>query len=203
MTSLSDRALSILHEWVQSESLRRHCYAVSDAMRHFAARYDGDADLWEAVGLLHDFDYERYPNPEQSRTAGHPIVGVEWLRNTGWSEEICRAILSHANYSGVARETELEKTLYAVDELSGFVMAVTRVRPSKSIREVEVAAVRKKMKDKAFARAVSRDDMQNGAAELGLPLDDLIHGVIAALAVDAERLGLAGLPPQVPVSEGN
>jgi putative nucleotidyltransferase with HDIG domain len=189
---LAERALNILHEWVQSESLRRHCYAVADSMRHFAQAQGADADLWEAVGLLHDMDYERHPNQEQSPTDGHPFVGVAWLREQGWSEEICHAILSHADYSGVARETPLERTLYAVDELSGFVMAVARVRPSKSIHEVDVAAVKKKMKDKAFARAVNREDIVRGAAELDMPLENLIDGVITALKADAERLGLAG-----------
>jgi putative nucleotidyltransferase with HDIG domain len=192
MTTLAANALAILHEWVQSESLRRHCYAVADSMRHFAQLRGADADLWEAVGLLHDLDYERHPNQEQSPTEGHPFVAVPWLREHGWSEEVCRAILSHANYASVARETPLERTLYAVDELSGFVMAVARVRPSKSIREVDAAAVKKKMKDKAFARAVSREDIVNGAAELGLPLDDVISEVIVALRADAERLGLVG-----------
>lgn len=190
----AERALGILHEWVQSDSLRRHCYAVADSMKHFAHRAGGDADLWEAVGLLHDMDYERHPNQEQSPTEGHPFVGVAWLREQGWSEEVCRAILSHADYSGVTRETPLEKTLYAVDELSGFVMAVARVRPSKSVHEVDVASVKKKMKDKAFARAVNRDDIVRGATELEMPLEDVIAGVIAALQGDAERLGLAGNP---------
>jgi putative nucleotidyltransferase with HDIG domain len=188
----ADRALVLLHEWVQSESLRRHCYAVADSMRHFAQLLGTDADLWETVGLLHDMDYERYPNQEQSPTEGHPFVGVAALREQGWGEEICRAILSHADYSGVARETPLARTLYAVDELSGFVTAVARVRPSKSIHEVDVAAVKKKMKDKAFARAVNRDDIVRGAAELGMPLEDIIAGVITALKADAERLQLAG-----------
>jgi len=166
---LAERALNILHEWVQSDSLRRHCYAVADSMRHFAQVQGADADLWEAVGLLHDMDYERHPNQEQSPTEGHPFVGVAWLR-----------------------EIPLERTLYAVDELSGFVMAVARVRPSKSIHEVDVAAVKKKMKDKAFARAVNREDIVRGAAELKVPLENLIDGVILALKADAERLGLAG-----------
>ena len=193
MTTLASRALAILHEWVQSESLRKHCYAVADSMRHFAELRGADTDLWEAVGLLHDMDYERHPNLEQSPTEGHPFVGVAWLREQGWSDEICRAILSHANYASVARETPLEQTLYAVDELSGFVIAVARVRPSKSIHEVDVPAVKKKMKDKAFARAVSREDIVRGAEELGIPLDNLIAEVITALAADAERLGLVGL----------
>jgi putative nucleotidyltransferase with HDIG domain len=189
---LAERALNILHEWVQSESLRRHCYAVADSMKHFARLHGADADLWEAVGLLHDMDYERHPNQEQSATEGHPFVGVAWLRENGWSEEVCRAILSHANYAGIAREAPMEKTLYAVDELSGFVMAVARVRPSKSIHEVDVTSVKKKMKDKAFARAVNREDIVRSAEELGMPLDDVIANVISALQTDAKRLGLAG-----------
>src|SRR6187399_2066536 len=175
---MKEEALAILHEWVQSESLRRHCYAVADSMKHFATEANADADLWEAVGLLHDMDYERHPNLERSPTEEHPFVGVAALREQGWSEEVCRAILSHADYSGVTRETPLERTLYAVDELSGFVMAVARVRPSKSLAEVDVAAVKKKMKDKAFARAVNREDIVRGAAELNMPLEDLIAGVI-------------------------
>jgi predicted hydrolase (HD superfamily) len=236
MTTLADRALIVLHEWVQSESLRKHCYAVADSMRHFAQARGKDVaepavggqplqqesrpttdqpdgrswatqpieligcpsgakqvDLWEAVGLLHDMDYERHPNQEQSPTGGHPFVGVAWLREHGWSEEVCRAILSHANYANVSRETPLERTLYAVDELSGFVIAVARVRPSKSIHDVDVTTVKKKMKDKAFARAVNREDIVRGAAELGMPLDDVITNVIAALQADATRLGLEGI----------
>ena len=195
MTRLADRALTILHEWVQSESLRKHCYAVAAAMRHFAQHTGADADEWEAVGLLHDMDYERHPNVEQSATEGHPFVAVTWLRAQGWSEEVCRAILSHADYAGVARVTPLERTLYAVDELSGFVTAVARVRPGKSIHEVDVAAVKKKMKDKAFARAVSRADIMRGAAELDLPLESVIAEVISALKPDAGRLGLSGTTP--------
>lgn len=192
MPPLAPHALTILHEWVQSESLRKHCYAVADSMRHFATLRGADIDLWEAVGLLHDMDYERHPNQEQSSTGGHPFVGVAWLREHGWSDEICRAILSHANYANISRETPLEKTLYAVDELSGFVIAVARVRPSKSIHEVDVTAVKKKMKDKAFARAVNREDIVRGAEELGMPLDNVIGNVIDALKSDADRLGLAG-----------
>lgn len=161
-------------------------------MKHFAQSRGENADLWEAVGLLHDMDYERHPNLERSATEGHPFVGVAWLRENGWSEEVCRAILSHADYSGVLRETPLEKTLYAVDELSGFVVAVALVRPTKSIRDVDVRAVKKKIKDKAFARAVNRDDIIRGAEELGMPLDDVIAQVVAALKSHAERLGLVG-----------
>src|SRR4029077_4910481 len=210
--TLTARAQAILHDWVQSESLRKHCYAVADSMKHFAQLRGEDADLWEAVGLLHDMDYERHPmavagvgdpgGTEQPvsgepgsatpATAGHPFVGVAWLRDKGWSEEVCRAILSHADYAGVSRETLLEKTLYAVDELSSFVVAVALGRPTKSIHDVDVPAVKKKMKDKAFARAVNRDDIIGGAEHLGMPLDDVIAQVIAALKPDAERLGLVG-----------
>ena len=190
--TLAPRAQAILHDWVQSESLRKHCYAVADSMKHFAQLRGEDADLWEAVGLLHDMDYERHPNLERSRTEGHPFVGVAWLRENGWSEGVCRAILSHADYSDVSRETPLEKTLYAVDELSGFVVAVALVRPTKSIHDVDVRSVKKKIKDKAFARAVNRDDIIRGAEELGMPLDNVIAQVIAALKDDAERLGLIG-----------
>jgi putative nucleotidyltransferase with HDIG domain len=190
--TLAARAQAILHDWVQSESLRKHCYAVADSMKHFAQSRGEDADLWEAVGLLHDMDYERHPNLERSATEGHPFVGVAWLREHGWNEEVCRAILSHADYSGVSPETPLEKTLYAVDELSSFVVAVALVRPTKSIHDVDVRAVKKKMKDKAFARAVNRDDIVRGAEHLGMPLDDVIAQVIAALKGDAERLGLVG-----------
>jgi len=191
--TLAERALSILHEWVQSESLRKHCYAVADSMKHFARLRSADADVWEAVGLLHDMDYERHPNLEHSSTEGHPFVGVAWLCDHGWSEEICRAILSHADYSGVSRETLLEKTLYAVDELSSFVIAVALVRPTKSIHDVDLAAVKKKMRDKAFARAVNREDIVRGAEELGMPLDDVIVEIISALRSDAKRLGVAGI----------
>ena len=190
--TLTARAQAILHDWIQSESLRKHCYAVADSMKHFAQLRGEDSDLWEAIGLLHDMDYERHPNLERSPTDGHPFVGVAWLRENGWSEEVCRAILSHADYSGVSRKTPLEKTLYAVDELSSFVVAVALVRPTKSVHDVDVRAVKKKMKDKAFARAVNRNDIIRGAEHLGMPLDDVIAQVIAALKNDAERLGLVG-----------
>jgi putative nucleotidyltransferase with HDIG domain len=190
--TLGASALQILHDWVKSESLRKHCYAVADSMKHFAQRRGEAVDLWEAVGLLHDMDYERHPNLERSPTEGHPFVGVAWLRENGWSEEVCRAILSHADYAKVSRETAMEKTLYAVDELSSFIVAVALVRPTKSIHDVDVRAVKKKMKDKAFARAVNRDDIVRGAEELRMPLDDVVTEVIAALKTDAERLSLAG-----------
>src|SRR5215813_1809159 len=190
--TLASRALNILHDWVHSESLRKHCYAVADSMKHFAQLRGEDADLWEAVALLHDMAYERHPNLERSPTEGHPFVGVAWLRDQGWSEEVCRTILSHADYANVSRETPMEKTLYAVDELSSFIVAVALVRPTKSMHDVDVRAVKKKMKDKAFARAVNREDIVRGAEELGMPLDDVIANTITALQKDANRLGLAG-----------
>jgi putative nucleotidyltransferase with HDIG domain len=199
MGDLGDRALTILHDWVKSESLRKHCYAVADSMKYFAQQRGVragpavDVDFWEAVGLLHDMDYEKHPNLERSATEGHPFVGVQWLRDNGWSEEICRAILSHADYSGVVPESDPEKTLRAVDELSGFVVAVALVRPTKSIHDVDLGSVKKKMKDKAFARAVNREEIIHGAEQLGMPLDDVITNVIAALKADADRLGLAGV----------
>jgi predicted hydrolase (HD superfamily) len=212
MALYTDRALSTLHEWVQSEVLRKHCYAVAASMRYFAQLNGGDADVWGAVGLLHDLDFEQYPQMPPpgdqpaaaaaailAGTAGepllhmHPFVGVAYLQQHGWSAEVCRAILAHADYSGVRPETALERTLVAVDELSSFVIAVALVRPSKSIFEVEVAAVKKKMKDKAFARAVNREDITRGAEGLDMPLDDLIQHVIAALRAAAPQLGLEGV----------
>src|SRR4026207_882012 len=190
--TVAARASNILHQWVQSESLRKHCYAVADSMKHFAQLRGENADLWEAVGLLHDMDYERHPNLERSSTEGHPFVGGAWLRDHGWGEGVCRAFLSHADYANVSRETGLEKTLYAVDELSSFVVAVALVRPTKSIQDVDVRAVKKKMKDKAFARAVNRDDIIRGAERLEMPLDDVSARVITALQGDAKRLGLVG-----------
>lgn len=212
MTSYTDRAMSTLHEWVQSESLRKHCYAVAASLRHFARLQGADDDLWAAVGLLHDLDFERHPDmpaagPEvtaashailsgaatESPLQLHPFVGVTYLRQNGWSEEICRAILSHADYSGIPPVSALEKTLVAVDELSGFVTAVALVRPSKSVHDVDVSSVKKKMKDKAFARAVHREDIVRGAEALAMPLEDLIQQVILALRGAADQLGLAGV----------
>jgi predicted hydrolase (HD superfamily) len=167
-------------------------------MKHFAQLRGENADLWEAVGLVHDMDYERHPNLERSPTEGHPFVGVAWLRDHGWSEEVCRAILSHADYANVSQETLLEKTLYAVDELSSFVVAVALVRPTKSIHDVDVRSVKKKMEDKAFARAVNREDIIHGAEQLGMPLEAVIAEVITALKLDAERLGLAGTAHSTP-----
>jgi predicted hydrolase (HD superfamily) len=209
--SYTDRAEALLHEWVQSESLRKHCYAVAASMRHFAGRLGGDPDLWCAVGLLHDMDFERYPDmpgsgPETTAVAealvgdaplpaqlpGHPFYGVARLRELGWSAEARRAVLSHADYSGIPRVTPMERTLAAVDELSSFVVACALVKPSKSVDEVDVRSVRKKMKDKAFARAVSREEIAHNAEALGMPLDEVIAEVIAALKADAARLGVGG-----------
>lgn len=189
-----EQATAILHEWVQSESLRKHCYAVSDSMQQAARLQHADTDLWGAVGLLHDMDYERHPVLGTDPTSNHPFVGVTWLRDNGWSEEVARAILSHADYSGVEPVSPMEKTLRAVDELSGFVTACALVKPSKSIHEVDVASVKKKLKDKAFARAVSREDIVQGAALTEKPLEELIQMVIDALTADAKRLGLEGSP---------
>ena len=184
---LAERALAILHEWVQSESLRRHCYAVADSMRRFAELGGEDADKWEAVGLLHDMDYERHPTP-----AEHPFVGNKILEERGYPEDVRRAILSHADYSGVKRESQMEKALYACDEISGFITASALVKPNKSLAEVEAKSVRKKMKDKAFARSVNRDDIINGAADLGVDLEEHIAFCIEAMKGIAGELGLAG-----------
>jgi predicted hydrolase (HD superfamily) len=193
---LTPKARALLHEWVASESLRKHCEAVSACLRYVARRDGEDEDLWGAVGLLHDMDFEQHPNLELAPD-GHPFVGVAYLRDHGWGETVCRAILSHADYSGVAPESALEKTLCAVDELSGFVIAVALVRPDKSVHNVEVKSVRKKMKDKAFAAKVSRDEIAHGAERLGVPLDELIAVVIAALRAEAPRLGVDGAPAPI------
>lgn len=188
---LIDNARTLLHAWVESESLRNHCEAVSACMRHMARKQGADEDVWGAVGLLHDMDYEKHPHMDETKT-GHPFVAVQYLRDHGWSEAICRAILSHANYAQVPRETPMEKTLYAVDELSGLVTAAVLVRPDKSIHSLKASSVRKKMKDKSFAAKVNRDDIVQGAAELGVELNDLIQEVITGIQTEAERLGLAG-----------
>ena len=190
---LTPKARALLHEWVESESLRKHCEAVAACLSYIARRDGEDADLWGAVGLLHDMDFEKHPNLELAPD-GHPFVGVAYLRENGWGETVCRAILSHADYSGVVPESALEKTLCAVDELSGFAIAVALVRPDKSIHQVEVKSVRKKMKDKSFAAKVNREEIVHGAERLGVPLDDLIAEVIAALRVEAARLGVDGTP---------
>jgi len=180
-------AWAIVAEYTKSESLRKHMLGVEAAVRGYARQFGEDEDDWGAVALLHDFDYERYPDPEN-----HPFRGVEILKAKGYPEWVTRAILSHADYSGVPRESKLEKTLYACDEMSGFVTAASLVRPSKSILDLEASSVVKRMKDKAFARAVSRDDLRRGAEELGLPLDVHVTNVIASLREQADALGLRG-----------
>jgi len=185
-----DRALALMHEYTASEPLRRHMYAVEIAMRAAAERAGEDADAWGIVGLLHDFDYERFPNDTHSATAAHPSEGVRILAVGGLPEPMQRAILGHATYTGVPRDTPMAKALFAVDELSGFLVACALVRPSRSLADLEVSSVKKKLKDKAFARGVSRDDIQQGAAELGVSLDDHIGFVLAALRPHEQRLGL-------------
>jgi putative nucleotidyltransferase with HDIG domain len=185
-----DVALALMHEHTASASLRQHMLAVEAAMRAYAAAADDDPDRWGNVGLLHDFDYERFPNPEHSPTEGHPSWGVRLLRERGMPEDMCDAILGHASYCGVPRVTRMAKTLFAVDELCGFVVACALVRPSKSLADLEVSSVTKKLKDKAFARGVNRDEVRQGAAELGVPLDEHIRFVIEALRPVERTLGL-------------
>jgi len=182
-----DDAWALVTEYTQSESLRKHMLGVEAAVRGYARRFGEDEDDWGAVALLHDFDYERYPDQQN-----HPFRGVEILKAKGYPEWATRAILSHADYSGVPRESKLEKTLYACDEMSGFVTAASLVRPSKSVLDLEAASVIKRMKDKAFARAISREDLKRGAEELGIPLEEHVGNVIAFLRVQAEPLGLKG-----------
>lgn len=189
-----DEALALQHEYTKSDSLRKHMLAVEAAMRAYAKRLGEDPERWGLAGLIHDFDYERYPNAEHSATEGHPAHGVGVLRERGWPEDILQAILGHATYSGVARESPMAKTLFAVDELTGLVTATALVRPSRSVHEVEARSVKKKMKDKAFARGVNRDDVVLGAQELGVELDEHIQFVVDAMRGAADALGLAGVP---------
>ncbi len=185
-----DRALTLMHEYTSSEPLRRHMYAVETAMRAMAERAGEDPDAWGLVGLLHDFDYERFPNDTHSATEEHPSGGVRLLAARGFPEPMQRAILGHATYTGVPRDTAMAKALFAVDELSGFLVACALVRPSKSLVDLEVSSVKKKLKDKAFARGVSREDIQRGVEELGVSLEDHIEFVLAALRPHEHRLGL-------------
>ena len=182
-----DDAFALMTEWTASESLRKHMLAVEAAVRGYARLWGEPEQDWAVVALLHDFDYEKYPDPEN-----HPFRGVEVLKAKGYPEWVTRAILSHADYSGVTRESRLEHALYACDEMSGFVTAAALVRPSKSVLDLEAASVIKRMKDKAFARAVSRDDLRRGAEEIGLPLDQHVANVIAFLRERADVLGLKG-----------
>jgi putative nucleotidyltransferase with HDIG domain len=180
-----ERAQEILHQYTKSENLRKHALAVEACLVAYARKFGENEELWSVTALLHDFDYEMHPNAPD-----HPMKGSEILAGLGVSEQIRRAILSHANYSGVPRISLLEKTLFACDELAGFITAVALVKPGKSLAEVEAASVRKKMKDKAFARSVSREDIVNGAAELGVELDEHIRFCIAAMRERAAQLGL-------------
>lgn len=177
--------LSILHEYTKSDSLRKHAYAVETCVRAYAKKFGEDEEFWGNAALLHDFDYEMYPTEQE-----HPFKGSEILKEKGFSEEFRNAILSHANYSGVPRETLLQKTLFACDELAGFITAVTYVRPNKTVDEVEVKSVKKKLKDKAFAKSVSREDIENGSAELGVSLDEHIQFCLDAMRNNKEELGL-------------
>ena len=190
MTWPRDRALALMHEYTPSEALRKHMYAVEAAMRAMAGKLGGDPDEWGVVGLLHDFDYERFPNAGHSPTAEHPSEGVRILASQGFPEPLQRAILGHASYTGVPRDTPVARALFAVDELCGFLVACALVRPSKSLKDLEVSSVKKKLKDKAFARGVNREDVIKGAEELGVPLDEHIAFVLQALRPVETTLGL-------------
>ena len=180
-------AYALMTEYTASESLRKHMLAVEASVRGYARLWGENEEDWGIVALLHDFDYEKWPDQEN-----HPFRGVEILKEKGYPAWVTRAILSHAEYSGVPRESRLEHTLFACDEMSGFVTAAALVRPSKSVLDLEAPSVAKRMKDKAFARAVSRDDLRRGAEEIGLPLEQHIANVIAFMRVEADALGLRG-----------
>src|SRR5687767_3913617 len=186
-------ALALVEEYTASESLRKHMLSVETAMRAYAEHFGEDAERWGLTGLVHDFDYERFPNHAHSPVEEHPAEGVRILRAHGYPEDILEAILGHATYSGVARESLMAKALFAVDELTGLITATALVRPSRSVTEVDARSVRKKMKDKAFARGVSREDVIQGAQELGVELDEHIGFVITAMQQNAPALGLAGV----------
>ena len=189
-----DAILALVHEYTASESLRKHMLAVEAAMRAYAAKLGEDVETWGAAGLLHDFDYERYPNAAQSATEEHPSEGVRILRSLHFPEEILDAILGHAEFTHVPRTTPMAKTLFAVDELTGLITATALVKPTRSVFDVDVKGIRKRMKDKAFARGVNREDVITGARELGVELDDHIAFVIEAMQGAADALGLAGAP---------
>ena len=187
---MRDEALALMHEFTESESLRRHMYSVEIAMRAYARRYGEDEETWGLVGLLHDFDYEKYPNDAHSPTEEHPAFGVGVLRKRGLPEPVCLAILGHATYCGVPRASLMAQTLFAVDELCGFLVACTLVRPSKSLNDLKVKSVKKKLKDKGFARGVNREDILQGVDELGVQLDEHIEFLIEALRPEEQTLGL-------------
>ena len=194
VTTMPNRndAWALLCEYTASDSLRKHALAVEACVRAYARKLGADEDLWALTGLLHDFDYERWPNGTHHPTEEHPFAGSVILRERGYPEEMIHAILGHAEYCGVARVSPLDKALFACDELSGFLTACALVKPSKSIHEVETASVKKKLKDKAFARGVNRDDVYRGAEELEIPLDEHISFCIEAMRAAADTLGLAG-----------
>ena len=185
-----DDALALMHEYTVSDALRKHMYAVEIAMRAMAERAGEDPEAWGLVGLLHDFDYERYPNAAHSATEEHPAEGVRILAGGGLPEPMQRAILGHANYCGVPRDTPMARALFAVDELAGFLVACALVRPSRSLQDLEVSSVKKKLKDKAFARGVNREDVIRGAEELGVPLEEHISFMLEALRPHERTLGL-------------
>jgi putative nucleotidyltransferase with HDIG domain len=187
-----DEAWKLLCEYTASESLRKHMLAVEACVRAYARKLGADEEAWGLAALLHDFDYERWPNQEHSHDQGHPSAGAKILREQGYSEEIVRAILAHADYCNVPRQSPLERTLFACDELAGFLTACAYVRPSKSILDLEVDSVKRRLKDKAFAKGVSRDDVRGGAVELGIPLEEHIAFCIGALREQADALGLRG-----------
>ncbi len=187
-----NEAWNLLCEYTQSESLRKHALAVEACVRAYARKLGGDEELWGTAALLHDFDYERWPNAEHHPTQEHPYEGSKILRERGYPEEMIHAILAHADYSGVPRVSPLDRALFACDELAGFLTACALIKPSKSIHEVEAPSVKKKLKDKAFARGVSREDVYKGAEELGVPLDDHIASCIEAMRAVAPALGLNG-----------
>ncbi|PYO04890.1 MAG: HAD family hydrolase [Gemmatimonadetes bacterium] len=184
--------LALMREYTASESLRKHMLAVEGAMRAYAQKFGEDEERWGITGLIHDFDYERFPNDAHSPTEEHPSEGVRVLRSKGYPEDILQAILGHAQYTNAPRESKMAKTLFAVDELTGLITATALVRPTKSVHEVDAKSVRKKMKDKAFARGVNREDVINGANELGVDLDEHITFVISAMQARSADLGLAG-----------
>ena len=187
-----DETLALMHEYTASDSLRKHMLAVEGAMRAYARKFGEDEERWGTAGLIHDFDYERFPNNAHSPTEEHPSEGVRVLRSRGYPEDVLQAILGHAHYTNTPRESQMAKTLFAVDELTGLITATALVRPTKSVHEVDARSVRKKMKDKAFARGVSRDDVINGAQELGVDLDEHIAFVIESMKARSADLGLSG-----------
>jgi putative nucleotidyltransferase with HDIG domain len=191
-------ALALMHEYTSSESLRKHMLTVEVAMRAYAEKFGEDPERWGLTGLIHDFDYERYPNATRSGTEEHPSEGVRILRDRGWPEDILDAILGHAVYTGVPRQTRLAQTLFAVDELSGLITATALVKPSKSVHDVDASSVMKKMKKKEFARGVSREDVILGAQEMGVEMEPHIQFVIDAMRRSADAIGLAGTPETGP-----